>query len=57
MEYGIAHAHAPDDRQPLLRGLGAAMASAALARVGTRIGEKLAVQGQQLIKNLKQSKG
>lgn len=57
MEYGIAHADAPSVRQPLLRGLGAAMASAALANVGTRIGERLAVQGQQLIKNLKQSKG
>ena len=57
MEYGIAHAHAPEDRQPLLRGLGKAMATAALASVGTRIGDRLAVQGQQLIKNLKQPKG
>jgi hypothetical protein len=56
MEYGMAHAHAPEDRQPLLRGLGTAMATAALASVGTRIGERLAVQGQQLIKNRKQPK-
>ena len=57
MEYGIAPAEAPAVRQPLLRGLGTAMASAALANVGTRIGDKLAVQGQQLIKNRKQRKG
>lgn len=56
MEYGIAHANAPADRQPLLRGLGTAMATAALASVGTRIGEKLAAQGQQLIENRKQRK-
>ena len=56
MEYGIAHANAPADRQPLLRGLGTAMATAALASVGTRIGEKLAAHGQQLIENRKQPK-
>jgi len=56
MEYGIAHANAPADRQPLLRGLGTAMATAALASVGTRIGEKLAAHGQQLIENRKQRK-
>ncbi|HET7759776.1 MAG TPA: hypothetical protein VFK62_07615 [Gaiellaceae bacterium] len=56
MEYGMAHAHAPEDRQPLLRGLGTAMATAALASVGTRIGERLAVHGQQLIENRKRPK-
>ena len=59
MGYGLAHGdvHAPRTGQSELRSLGAIMATAASRSIGTKSGATLAVQGQQIIKNLRQPKG
>jgi hypothetical protein len=58
MEYPIAQGevHAPAAQHRQLRSLGTIMATAAGRSIGTRIGARLAVQGQQIIGNLKQPK-
>ena len=56
MEYAHGEVPAQDVRHPQLRSLGTAMATAASRSIGTKLGAILAVQGQQLIKNLRQSK-
>jgi hypothetical protein len=58
MEYRIAQdeVRVPDTRHFEVRSLGATMAAAASRSIGTKIGSSLAVQGQQIITNLRQPK-
>jgi hypothetical protein len=57
MEYAAqGEVHAPGTRHPQLRSLGTIMATAASRSIGTKIGASLAVQGQQIIENLRQPK-
>lgn len=58
MDYGIAQGefHAADGRHPQLRGLGTTMATAASRSIGTKIGARLAIYAQEMIKNLRQPK-
>jgi|RhiMethySRZTD1v2_1073278.scaffolds.fasta_scaffold60212_5 hypothetical protein len=56
MEYGIAQGEVrvPDTKHPEVHSLGATMATAAMRSIGTKIGASLAVQGQRIIRNLRQ---
>ena len=58
MEYRIAQdeVRVPDTRHFEVHSLGATMAAAASRSIGARIGSSLAVQGQQIIAQLRQAK-
>jgi hypothetical protein len=58
MEYKIAQdeVRVPDTRHFEVRSLGATVASAASRSIGAKIGSSLAVQGQQIIAQLRQPK-
>ena len=58
MEYRIAQdeVRVPDTRHSEVRSLGATMADAASRSIGAKIGSSLAVQGQQIIAQLRQAK-
>jgi hypothetical protein len=56
MEYGITQGdvRVPDTKHPEVRSLRATMATAASRSIGTKIGASLAVQGQRIIRNLRE---